>query len=447
MSRSFAKKSQKDASEKDGRLPPEPTTKTPDPRKTLRDLQQAAGNQAVSEQFGSPSTEHVPPALDTEGQPLDGTTRARMEARLGKDLSEVRIHKDAEAAKSARQLKARAYTLGQDIVFGAGNYAPDTAKGQQLLAHELIHTIQAKHRTIPAQQEAVSTPTNGAEREASTGAAAAITGQAVQISQGACPATIYRSVVAELLDSLEGGLWIKGPYADIAIDMLNELTGYEFYLDSDGKVFVDPTKPRNQRNSSTTAATLILEIVNNANIRVVVNAVDHISAGLIGAFDTPAGTGQQQIDVPDMEAANQPPGIHGGAALFHEISEAYFGRIIEREPGMLPLGERVYNVAHPMALEAENRVRSELGLPAREQDEFPLLQLPQSVTGSSIPYAVSIDVFATHFQINLLAQDPASGNITFEQTFVIERHIQNIDWDRDWQGIINQVSSRFRFRP
>lgn len=60
----------------------------------------------------------------------------------GHDFSRIRIHKDASAAKSAEKIHALAYTVGQDIVFGAGQYAPETDTGRRLLAHELTHTIQ-----------------------------------------------------------------------------------------------------------------------------------------------------------------------------------------------------------------------------------------------------------------------------------------------------------------
>jgi len=88
----------------------------------------------------------VPPlvgeALRSPGRLLDPSVRAFMEPRLGFDFSQVRIHTDALAAESARQVRARAFTLGQDIVFGAGRYAPHTEAGRRLLAHELTHVVQ-----------------------------------------------------------------------------------------------------------------------------------------------------------------------------------------------------------------------------------------------------------------------------------------------------------------
>ena len=81
-------------------------------------------------------------ALQSGGQPLDLAARSFMEPRFGHDFSQVRIHRDTPASQSAQKLNARAYTVGQDVVFGAGQYAPDTDTGKHLLAHELTHVVQ-----------------------------------------------------------------------------------------------------------------------------------------------------------------------------------------------------------------------------------------------------------------------------------------------------------------
>ena len=77
------------------------------------------------------------------GRPLDPDTRAFFEPRFGTDFSHVRVHTDALAAESARAFTARAYTVGRDLVFGAGQYAPRSNEGQRLLSHELTHVVQA----------------------------------------------------------------------------------------------------------------------------------------------------------------------------------------------------------------------------------------------------------------------------------------------------------------
>ncbi len=95
----------------------------------------------------------VPPivheVLHSPGQPLDATTRAFFEPRFGHDLSKVRIHTDARAAESARAVDALAYTVGQNIVFGATHYAPETKSGRKLLAHELTHAAQSVNENGP----------------------------------------------------------------------------------------------------------------------------------------------------------------------------------------------------------------------------------------------------------------------------------------------------------
>jgi hypothetical protein len=76
------------------------------------------------------------------GQPLPESVRAFFEPRFGHDFGGVRVHTDGHAADSARSISARAYTSGRDIVFGAGQYAPEAPAGRHLLAHELTHVVQ-----------------------------------------------------------------------------------------------------------------------------------------------------------------------------------------------------------------------------------------------------------------------------------------------------------------
>ena len=81
-------------------------------------------------------------AIRGVGQPLSETEREFFEPRFGYDFSQVRLHTDSQTAETARVVNAQAYTVGWDVVFGAGQYNPGTKAGQQLLAHELAHTIQ-----------------------------------------------------------------------------------------------------------------------------------------------------------------------------------------------------------------------------------------------------------------------------------------------------------------
>lgn len=87
-------------------------------------------------------------AARSGGQPLDAETRAFMEPRFGFDFSRVRVHADSEAAQGARSINARAYTIGSDVVFGAGRYAPSSSEGRRLLAHELAHVAQQSSSSV-----------------------------------------------------------------------------------------------------------------------------------------------------------------------------------------------------------------------------------------------------------------------------------------------------------
>ena len=109
----------------------DPCSKSPlSLQRSTSDVQRERGNHG-----GAPLIVHE--ALRSPGQPLDATTRSFMEPRFGHDFSRVRVHTGAQAAESAREMNALAYTVGNHIAFRAGQYAPETTAGKELLAHEL----------------------------------------------------------------------------------------------------------------------------------------------------------------------------------------------------------------------------------------------------------------------------------------------------------------------
>ncbi len=97
---------------------------------------------AASKQGAAGMPQAAPSILQSSGKPLDAATRSMIEPRLGRNLSAVRVHTDRQAAQSAQAMRAEAYTAGNHIAFNHGKYAPDTAGGKQLLAHELTHVVQ-----------------------------------------------------------------------------------------------------------------------------------------------------------------------------------------------------------------------------------------------------------------------------------------------------------------
>jgi hypothetical protein len=64
----------------------------------------------------------------------------------------VRVHADAVAEQSARDVNAHAYTIGNNVVFGAGQFAPETRQGRRLIAHELVHVVQQGFAANPPPQ-------------------------------------------------------------------------------------------------------------------------------------------------------------------------------------------------------------------------------------------------------------------------------------------------------
>ena len=92
-----------------------------------------------------------PDLSQSSGRPLDAGQREFFAAQFGHDFRDVRIHADARAAEAAADARARAVACGSDIAFAAGEYAPDTEGGRELLAHELAHTVQQGRGATSAQ--------------------------------------------------------------------------------------------------------------------------------------------------------------------------------------------------------------------------------------------------------------------------------------------------------
>ncbi|MDR0792150.1 MAG: DUF4157 domain-containing protein [Chitinophagaceae bacterium] len=91
-------------------------------------------------------------ATKGKGNQLPKQTRSFMEQRMNADFSNVRIHKDADAAQMSDDLSAHAFTVGNDIYFNEGKYAPESSAGKQLLAHELTHVVQQLPTNLPVVQ-------------------------------------------------------------------------------------------------------------------------------------------------------------------------------------------------------------------------------------------------------------------------------------------------------
>ena len=105
-------------------------------------LQRRSSTEHDSGNFAPGARALVNRALQAPAHPLDFATRAFLEPRFGHDFGAVRIHRGADADAAAQAVNAAAFTVGRDIVIASPFYEPETATGRQLLAHELVHTIQ-----------------------------------------------------------------------------------------------------------------------------------------------------------------------------------------------------------------------------------------------------------------------------------------------------------------
>jgi hypothetical protein len=123
------------------------------------------------------------PHIDGNGGRLPEASRAFFETRFGHDFSRVRLHAGGDAGEAAQSVNARAFTIGPDIFFGRGQFAPETDEGQRLLAHELAHVVQQR-----------SAPEIGASNRRAADRAP------VEVSQSAAPGGVIHRRPAELID-------------------------------------------------------------------------------------------------------------------------------------------------------------------------------------------------------------------------------------------------------
>jgi hypothetical protein len=174
-------------------------------------MQRLAGNSGVAgfvaqrEETESP----VKQVVRSPGSPLDSDTRSDMEARLGADFGDVRVHTDGEAGASAKSVQAQAYTVGSHVVFGEGSYQPGSDSGKRTLAHELTHVIQQRSGPVdgtPADGGIqLSHPSDRFEQEAERSADMAMT----NTPAGAGPLTAAPSTAQRCADDTVQGLFVQ----------------------------------------------------------------------------------------------------------------------------------------------------------------------------------------------------------------------------------------------
>lgn len=209
---------------------------------TARGGRDGAGKQR-ERKSGAPKARTPEPKeiITAAGQPLDLGLRREMEERLGHDFGRVRVHTDRDAAALTDLLGADAVTVGEDIFFAEGRFRPGTEDGRRLVAHELLHTVQAPHAlgALRAGRDlgAVSLPRDPVEIQAEEGARS---GRRPEVSRSATPGWLrYARVRADqfrteqldpatLVDRLAAGILrsLRGDPTDSSGRVRLQLAGF-----------------------------------------------------------------------------------------------------------------------------------------------------------------------------------------------------------------------------
>ena len=186
---------------------------------SLLELQRLAGNATVSRMLAPGEEEEATdrsPVLDVVGSgggsPLDAGLRTEMEGRLGADFGDVRVHTDGKASDSAKSVQANAYTVGNDVVFGAGQFTPGSESGKQTIAHELTHVVQQREGPVAGTDVGggikLSHPSDEYETAADASAKAALAGPAPTPAGGGGGggggATAQRAADEEMPEEVQG---------------------------------------------------------------------------------------------------------------------------------------------------------------------------------------------------------------------------------------------------
>jgi hypothetical protein len=156
-----------------------------------------------------------------------------MEPRFQHDFTGVRVHTDGKAAESALALNASAFTVGKDIFFAPGRYAPDTSAGRKLLAHELTHVVQQREGSPDMQACSVAPARDSAEWEAHAVAAAVADGRPIPGPITArTSGTVQRSILGDIAGALVGagagaalGFALGGPLGAIIGGLVGGIAG------------------------------------------------------------------------------------------------------------------------------------------------------------------------------------------------------------------------------
>jgi len=194
------------------------------------------------------SVEH---ALADPGKPLETPAAAGHERRFGHDFSRVRVHTGTAAEQSARDVDAHAYTIGHDMVFAAGQFAPHTHQGRRLIAHELTHVVQQSRAVSPSPTLIQRTPDDKPPKKTPKSDGVDPRDPVAQSTAGIIDAVLARNqkLAQHIRDRLKGGLKIaeKGSFVQDSTDANFDAAYRKAYelssadtVSKDTKGFFDP---------------------------------------------------------------------------------------------------------------------------------------------------------------------------------------------------------------
>jgi len=174
-------------------------------------------------------------SLKGGGQPLDPATRSFFEPRFGHDFSHVRVHSNGIASETARAVNAKAFTLGNDVVFGSGEYHPESREGKSLLGHELAHVLQQSPTSVSSGQ-ADSQGRKETGGVIDTGKSGALPLMAASLSIQRRPSPFIKKITVHLTPPQSADLEWEGTPPTAA-------TGSDHFTVSTGKGYGDPGDP------------------------------------------------------------------------------------------------------------------------------------------------------------------------------------------------------------
>ncbi len=288
-------------------------------------------------------------ALRSPGESMDASTRAYFEPRFGHDFSRVRVHVGAAAERSALDVNAQAYTVGSDIVFGAGRFAPGTLEGRRLLAHELTHVMQQSGIHLTGANKNKGNPTV-------LSSAGPHLQRKLLVTTDSDPKRIR--AMFDLLEPTSGlTLAYDRKSKEVSITASRTLA-LPVPSTASGPNTTLPSLARGTPSSPTLAVRLE-EIIEDPQQDAELRLGGPQPGVSFGEFPT-SGPLIQVIDIDDLVRLDAGAPGSGVATLFHEIVENYRAHASD-QPGL--------DISHAAGLEAEGRVASELVLPGERVAE------------------------------------------------------------------------------